>query len=81
MMLGVLLWRSGLRIQHCHCSSSGPCYGAGSIPGPENFCVSQACREQKKSNACKADAWVITYPMLYIHILFALLLRSARETS
>ena len=29
---GVLLWLSGLRIWHCHCSSSGCCCGVGSIP-------------------------------------------------
>ena len=33
----VLLWHSRLRIQHCHCSSLGLCYGVGSIPGRENF--------------------------------------------
>ena len=30
----VLLWHSGIRIQHCHCSSLGCCCGAGFIPGP-----------------------------------------------
>ena len=32
---GVPLWCSGLRIQHCHCSDSGNCWGTGSTPGPE----------------------------------------------
>ena len=30
---GVLLWCSGLRVGHCHCSSSGCCYGMGLILG------------------------------------------------
>ena len=31
----VPLWHSELRVWHCHYSSSGHCFGAGSIPGPE----------------------------------------------
>ena len=31
--IGVPLWHSGLGIWHCHCSSSGGCYGMGSNPG------------------------------------------------
>ena len=30
-MIGFLLWRSGLRIQHCHCNSLGCCCGTCSI--------------------------------------------------
>ena len=30
---GIPFWCSGLRIRHCHCSSSGHYCGAGSIPG------------------------------------------------
>ena len=33
-LIGVPLWLSGLRIQHCHCSGSGHSSGAGLIPGP-----------------------------------------------
>ena len=32
---GVLLWCSGLRIQSCHCSSSGYCQGTGLILAQE----------------------------------------------
>ena len=28
------MWHSGLRIQHCHCSGLGRCYGVDSIPDP-----------------------------------------------
>ena len=34
LTVGVLLWCSGLRIQHCHCSSWGCCCGTGSVSGP-----------------------------------------------
>ena len=30
-------WCTGLRIWHCHCSSSSHCCGRGSIPGPGTF--------------------------------------------
>ena len=33
MRPSVPLWRSKLRIWHCHCSGSGQCCGVGSIPG------------------------------------------------
>ena len=33
LKLGVPWWCSGLRIWHCHCSSSGCCYSMGSISG------------------------------------------------
>ena len=29
-----LLWHSGIRIQHCHCSGSCHWYGMGLFPGP-----------------------------------------------
>ena len=32
--LGVVLWHSRLKIQHCYSSGLGHCYGAGLIPGP-----------------------------------------------
>ena len=37
VQIGVPLWYSGLRTQHCHCSTSGKCCGTGSIPGPEPY--------------------------------------------
>lgn len=30
--MGVLLWCSRFRVQHCHCSGLGRCYGLGLIP-------------------------------------------------
>ena len=49
--LGVLLWHSGLRIQHCHCSSLGRCCGMSLVPGPStSSCLthSQKIKIKKK---------------------------------
>ena len=57
---GVLQWPNGLRIQHCHCSSSGHCCGVGLIPGPG---ASACCRHgpppapQKKQKTKNHVAW------------------------
>ena len=43
-------WLSRLRSQHSHCSSSGHCFGAGSIPGPG---TSTCCRHGQKNKQTK----------------------------
>ena len=46
---GVLLWHSGLRMYHCHYSSSGHCCGVGSIPGAGTSThVTRAAKKKKK---------------------------------
>ena len=49
--VGLLLWYSRLRIQHCHYSGSGCSYGASSIPGLRTFtchrCGKKIMREQE----------------------------------
>lgn len=45
---GVFLWRSRLRIQHCHCSGLGRCGGAGLLPGLGTS-VCRGCGQKKKS--------------------------------
>jgi len=58
--LGVPLWCSRLRIQHCHCSSSGHCYGTGSSPGLGNFTY----QKEKKKRWCLKQSWqTIFYKM------------------
>ena len=50
---GVLLWYSGLMIQHCHCSSLGHCYGAGLIPGPGTSTCHGIWQKKKKKEKKK----------------------------
>ena len=45
VLFGVPLWYRGLKIRYCHCSSSGHCCRAGSIPGPG---MSTYCRHGPK---------------------------------
>ena len=47
---GASLWCRGLRIQHCHCSSSGSCFGAVLTPGQV---TSVCCRHSKKKKKKK----------------------------
>ena len=54
ILLSVLLWSSGLRIQHCHCSGSGRCSGAGSVPSLHT----STCHSQKK----KKNRILLSYP-------------------
>ena len=44
---GVPTWLSGLRTQHSHCSGSGGCCGAGSVPG---LGTSTYCGHGQKNN-------------------------------
>ena len=46
--LGSSLLAQQLRILHCHCSSSGRCCGAGSIPGPGTFACHEHGQKKKK---------------------------------
>ena len=46
---GVPLWCSRLRIPPCHCSCSGCCYGAGSIPGLGTFTCHRPGQKRKKA--------------------------------
>ena len=43
---GVLLWRSRLRVWHCHHSGLGHCCGGGSWPG--NFHMPRTHQKKKK---------------------------------
>lgn len=45
-IFGVLLWCIGLRVQHCHCSSSSDCCDAGWIPVP-GISTSHRCGQKK----------------------------------
>ena len=46
---GVPLWRSGLRIQCCHCCELNCCYGMGSIdPQPGNFHMPQVQPKKRR---------------------------------
>ena len=45
--LGLLLWHSGLRSWHCHCSSSGHCCGTSSISGLETSTGHEGSQKQK----------------------------------
>lgn len=47
---GVPLWRSGLRIQCCHCSSSGHYCGTGSFLAWELPCTRAIVKKEKKTN-------------------------------
>lgn len=38
------MWRSGLRICCCHCSSLGGCFGGGLIPGQGNLSSQRFCQ-------------------------------------
>ena len=59
--IGVLLWHSRLRIQHCHCSGSGNCHGAGLIPGPE---LPHAMGTKNKTKPQRGEVIVILmYPL------------------
>ena len=49
MTIGAPLWCSELKIQQCHCSVSGHCCGAGSIPGPGNSTYPRPSPEKKKN--------------------------------
>ena len=49
-LLGVPLWCSGLRIQHCQCSGLGCCCGISSIPG---LGTSRCLRLGQKTNSKK----------------------------
>ena len=61
-MSGVPLWCSRLRIQHFQCSSLGPCFGTGLIPGHG---ISTCCRcgqkKIKKNISCQLALILITY--------------------
>lgn len=52
---GAPWWCSGLGIRHCHCSSSGRCHGAGSIPGPGTS--TPGTQPKKKSLFSSAASW------------------------
>ena len=58
-LLGVPLWRSGLRIQHCCCSGLGQCYGADWIPG---LGTSTCHRHSQNSKRTKTEYsfWLLT---------------------
>lgn len=43
VLLGVLLWCSGFRVQHCHCHSLGHGSGVGSTPGPGTSACWRCC--------------------------------------
>ena len=45
---GASLWCRGLRIQHCHCSSSGSCFGAVLIPGQVTSVCCRLSQKKKK---------------------------------
>ena len=47
--LGVLLWFSGLRIQHCCYSGSGHFFGTGSTLSPGIFTCLRCSQKKKKS--------------------------------
>ena len=47
--LGIPLWHSELRIQHCYCSSSGHCCGMGWIPGQGTPTCPETAKKKKKS--------------------------------
>ena len=52
--MGVLLWCSGLRIQHCHCRSLDGSCGMGLISGPGT----STCVAKKKNNLkIKSTHW------------------------
>ena len=62
--VGVPLWCNGLRIWLCHCSSSGLCCGARSIPGRGNFCMLLVWSKKKKKK--KKKTWY--HPHTHAHI-------------
>lgn len=47
LALGVPLWLSRLKIQRCHRSRSGCCYGVRSIPGPGIACMLGSAKKEK----------------------------------
>ena len=61
---GVPLLCSGLRIQPCHCSSSGPgCCSMGSIPGPRTSTCWGEARKKKKANTYGALTLTYSVPI------------------
>ena len=57
--LGVLLWYRVLRIQCCHCSNSGCCCGAGSIPGPGTS-ICHGCGQEKKNTVKNLEMFAMS---------------------
>ena len=47
--LGVPLWCSGLRSQHCHCSGLGHCCGSSSISDPGTS-ICHRCGQKEMKN-------------------------------
>ena len=53
VLSGLPLWCSGLRIQCCHCSGSGRCYGVGLILGlGTSTCPRSSQKKKKKKRQC-----------------------------
>ena len=55
----VFLWHTGLRIWHCHCSSSGYCCGVGLIPslGTSICCKCGQKKTQVANGYYKSDTF------------------------
>ena len=59
------LWYSHSRVQHCLCSDSGRCGGAGSIPGPVQWVTDLALLQLqfKLQLRLRFDSWPGNLPM------------------
>lgn len=78
------LWNSWLRISHCHCSGSGLCCGAGSVPDSgTSACWGHGHKKKKKKftfqlegDGCGAlfrKIELLAYPFSVFHVLQILL--------
>ena len=57
--VGVPSWYSGLRIQHCHCSSLSHCCGMGSISSPRTLACCRYGQKIKVFKLKKMKRWIL----------------------
>ena len=64
----VLLWHSGLRIWHYHCSGLGCCCGADSVPGLGSFtCCGRGQKNKKIYKPCCHGTYMHTRARAHTH--------------
>ena len=54
ILLGILLWCRGLKMQHCHCSGLGHCCGLDSNPGL-GISIYHGRSQKRKRKMCAKD--------------------------